>query len=53
MKPPEIVNVTEEQIAEILALAKPTFPEPQYELLKKILGTFSYLKFHGFITAVY
>ena len=43
MKPPEIVNVTEEQIAEILALAKPTFPEPQYELLKKILGTFSYV----------
>jgi hypothetical protein len=43
MKPPEIVNVTEEQIAEILALAKPAFPEPQYELLKKILDTFFYV----------
>ena len=43
MKPPEIVNVTKEQIADILALAKPAFPEPQYELLKKILDTFFYV----------
>ena len=43
MKPPEIVNATKEEIDELLALAKAAFPEPQYELLKKILGTFFYV----------
>ena len=43
MKPPEIVNATKEQLDELLALAKPTFSEAQYELLKQILGTFSYV----------
>lgn len=39
----EIIGATQQQIDAILALAKPTFPAPEYELLKGILGTFSYV----------
>jgi transposase len=43
MKPPEFIGATQAQLDVILALAKPTFPTPDYELLKGILDTFSYV----------
>lgn len=43
MTQPEFIGATQQQIDAILALAKPTFPEPEYELLRKILETFSYV----------
>jgi hypothetical protein len=42
-KPPEQVNATPAQIDELLALAKPVFPTPQYELLSQILATFVFV----------
>jgi hypothetical protein len=43
MKSPEHVNATQEQLDELLALAKPTFPAPQYALLKQVLATFVFV----------
>lgn len=44
MKQPELVNATREQLDELLALAKAaSFPQPQYELLAGVLGTFIYV----------
>ena len=43
MKPPEIVQATQAEIDELLALAKPSFPAAQYQLLERVLGTFTYL----------
>ena len=40
MKQPEIVNATQAELDEILALVKPTLPHKQYELLERVLGTF-------------
>ena len=43
MKPPAAAHVqqtTREQLDELLALAKPTFPAPQYQLLEGVLATF-------------
>ena len=42
-KPPELVGATQEQIEELLALAKTTFPAQQYELLEGVLATFVYM----------
>lgn len=41
--PPEFIGATQAQIDEILALAKTSFPAPNFELLKGILDTFSYV----------
>lgn len=43
MKRPELVNATQAQLDELLALAKTTFPTRQYELLEGVLGTFVYV----------
>ena len=43
MKPPEFIGATQAQLDALLALAKPTFPASDYELLKGILDTFSYV----------
>jgi transposase len=43
MKPPEFIGATQAQIDALLALAKSTFPTQDYELLKGILDTFSYV----------
>ena len=43
MKRPEIVNATQAELDEILALAKTTFPLKQYKLLEGVLGTFVYM----------
>jgi len=43
MKKPELVEATQAQLDEILALAKTHFPQPQYELLKGLLATFAYV----------
>ena len=43
MKPPVAAHVqqaTQAQLDELLALAKPTFPAQQYQLLEGVLGTF-------------
>ncbi|MBK7952644.1 MAG: hypothetical protein IPK02_01005 [Candidatus Accumulibacter sp.] len=42
-KPPEYVQATQEDLDELLALAKPTFPAPQYELLRQVLATFVFV----------
>jgi hypothetical protein len=42
-KPPEYVPATQEQLDELLALARPTFPAPQYELLSQVLATFVFV----------
>jgi transposase len=39
-KDPEIVTATREEIAELLTLARTSFPAKQYELLEGVLGTF-------------
>jgi len=39
-KNPEIVTATREEIAELLTLARTSFPAKQYELLEGVLGTF-------------
>jgi len=43
MKRPEIVNATQAELDEILALAKTSFPLQQYKLLEGVLGTFVYV----------
>jgi hypothetical protein len=43
IKPPEQVDATQAQLDELLALAQPTFPAPQYELLKQVLTTFVFV----------
>ena len=44
MKQPEIISATQEQLDELLALAKAaSFPQPQYDLLASVLGTFIYV----------
>jgi len=43
MKCPELVTATQAELDEILALAKTTFPERQYVLLERVLGTFVYV----------
>ena len=39
MKCPELVTATQGELDEILALAKTTFPDRQYLLLERVLGT--------------
>ena len=43
MKQPEIVNATQAELDEILALAKASFPQRQYQLLEGVLGTFAHV----------
>ena len=43
MKEPELVTATQEELDEILSLAKTTFPERQYRLLEGVLATFVYV----------
>lgn len=43
MKRPELLNATQAELDELLALAKTTFPTRQYELLEGVLGTFVYV----------
>lgn len=43
MKEPELVTATQEELHEILALAKTSFPPKQYQLLEGVLGTFVYV----------
>ena len=43
MKPPELINATQAELDELLALAKTTFPARQYQLLEGVLGTFVYV----------
>ena len=43
MKEPELVTATQEELNEILVLAKTTFPERQYRLLEGVLATFVYV----------
>jgi len=43
MKRPALVNATQAQLDELLALAKTTFPTAQYQLLEGVLGTFVYV----------
>jgi transposase len=43
MKPPDIVNATEQELDEILTLAKTSFPARQYQLLEGVLATFVYV----------
>ncbi|MQM32707.1 MAG: hypothetical protein CRU78_20340 [Candidatus Accumulibacter phosphatis] len=43
MRSPEHVHATEAQLDELLALAGATFPAPQYELLRQVLATFSFV----------
>ena len=43
MKKPELVEVSQEQINELLALTKGTLPQEKYQLLEAVLGTFVYL----------
>ena len=42
-KPPEYVQATQEELDELLALARPVFPAPQYELLSQVLATFVFV----------
>ena len=43
MKSPELINATQAELDELLALAKTTFPARQYQLLEGVLGTFVYV----------
>ena len=44
MKHPELVSATQAQLDELLALARAaSFPQPQYDLLAGVLGTFTYV----------
>ena len=43
MKEPELITATQEELDEILSLAKTTFPERQYRLLEGVLTTFVYV----------
>jgi len=43
MKEPELVTATQQELDEILALAKTSFPQRQYQLLEGVLATFVYV----------
>jgi len=43
MKPVEIVTATQGEIEELLRLAKASFPAAQYDLLERMLATFTYV----------
>lgn len=43
MKQPELVSATQEELDELLTLAKTSFPDKQYKLLAGVLGTFVYV----------
>jgi transposase len=43
MKEPELVTATQHELDEILALAKTSFPQRQYQLLEGVLSTFVYV----------
>lgn len=43
MKEPELVTATQQELDEILALAKTSFPRKHYELLEGVLGTFVFV----------
>src|SRR5580700_10053573 len=43
MKQSEFVNATQAELDVLLVLAKTAFPQPQYELLAHVLGTFAYV----------
>jgi transposase len=43
MKEPELVTATQQELDEILALAKTSFPVRQYQLLEGVLATFVYV----------
>ena len=43
MKEPELVTATQQELDEILALAKTSFPVRQYQLLEGVLSTFVYV----------
>jgi len=43
VKPPKLVSATQAELDALLALAKPTFPSAQYELLLEVLTTFVYV----------
>jgi len=40
MKEPELVTATQQELDELLALARTSFPDKQYKLLEGVLGTF-------------
>ena len=43
MKEPELVTATQQELDEILQLARTSFPDKQYKLLEGVLGTFVYV----------
>ena len=43
MKEPELVTATQQELDELLALAKTSFPPKHYELLEGVLGTFVFV----------
>ena len=43
MKQPQLVDATQAELDALLALAKASFPQPQYELLANVLATFAYV----------
>ena len=43
MKEPELVSATQQELDEILALAKTSFPHKHYQLLEGVLGTFVFV----------
>ena len=43
MKEPELVTATQQELDEILALAKTSFPRKHYELLEGVLCTFVFV----------
>ena len=43
MKEPELVTATQEELDEILALARTSLPDKQYKLLEGVLGTFVFV----------
>ena len=44
MKKPALCNVTQNEMQELLALAKACFPKEKYHLLKAIFDTFRYIQ---------
>ena len=43
MSKPKVVSATQEELDELLALAKGSFPPEKYQLLEAVLGTFVYV----------
>ena len=54
MKEPELVTATQEELDELLTLARTSFPTKQYELLEGVLATFVYVmrKLHNAKTSI-